>query len=261
NSVGLKVHPLRAEIQNDFNFNQYQLESLKQGNLIRADHLSLNGQKETYLFQLDPEINEIQRIRVTDIQFPASILGQELSSPHKEQLLQGKVVEVFSPRDQQLHLVRLDLLDSKGFGVDHPQYVQELTTLKVEDQKIVLGKDQSGNFYQSQTQDPLVWNPQITSQLKQMIEQHEIMVPVKPIQPADEKMYYARDLEGNYYQTADKHVFDTGKKSDWEPLDQQKGRLLEYGHNFSKEQLLTKELSVDRFTDRGADQPVRTIKR
>ena len=116
NSLAIKVHPHRAEIQNDFNLKPNEIEKLKVGDLVTGTKTSLNGEKEKYIFQLDKEINEIKSIRVNNINLPKSIMDVELTQKNKSDLLDGKSI-ILKNKEGDEKAVGIDLVSSKGFSV------------------------------------------------------------------------------------------------------------------------------------------------
>lgn len=134
NSLAIKVHPIRAEIKNEFGFKPEQLESLKAGGLIVATKTSQNGEKEPHIFQLDREINEIKSIRVNSVNIPNQIGNILISPRQKVELLEGKPVDLVS-KDGEVKTVAVDLLNNKGYSVlnENPnKLTNELTSDKLE---------------------------------------------------------------------------------------------------------------------------------
>ena len=123
NSLSIKVHPYRHEIQNDHNLDKEQLDRLKNGETVVAPKTSLNGEKENYIFQLDKQINEIRFLRVNDINIPKSLLGNEITPKQREDLLEGKTVELKT--QDGVKAVSVDLIGPKGFSVKEQEHKME----------------------------------------------------------------------------------------------------------------------------------------
>lgn len=115
NSLSLNVHPVRAQVKNDIGATPEELEKLKVGSLLVRDHVALNGERETYYFQLDPETKEILRARVRDFPVPGAINGVVLSPDQKEQLRQGHMLELRSKGGEETIRARVDLSEPRGF--------------------------------------------------------------------------------------------------------------------------------------------------
>lgn len=113
NSVGIKIHPYRKELQNEYGFSASEMGMLKKGEVLAKTKVSLNGEKEKYLFQLDQDINEIKSVRVKDIHIPKFIEGHELTRGQKEELRKGASVILAGEK-----IIRVDLLHANGYTVE-----------------------------------------------------------------------------------------------------------------------------------------------
>lgn len=114
NSLAVRVHPIRKEIQNEFGLSTKQIESLKAGELIVANKTSQNGEKEKHIFQLDREINEIKSVRVNSINISSQIENVQISTKQKSDLLEGKPVDLVN-KNGEIKSVAIDLVNIKGY--------------------------------------------------------------------------------------------------------------------------------------------------
>ncbi|UZR99608.1 DUF4099 domain-containing protein [Chondrinema litorale] len=114
NSIGVKVHPYRKEIKNEYNLTQNELTKLQNGELVVGTRVSMNGEKDKYIYQLDKEINEIKSIRVNNIKIPDQVNTILLSPDQKNALLEGKHVKV-TDKDNNGKTLAIDLINIKGF--------------------------------------------------------------------------------------------------------------------------------------------------
>ncbi|PVY38332.1 DUF4099 domain-containing protein [Pontibacter virosus] len=138
NTLSLLIHPIRREIQNEIGASKQELEKLQNGELLVKPFISLNGEKELYIFQLDKETNEILRVRVRDIQVPSAIRDIVLSTDQKEHLRQGGTLELYSKAKDQLISARLDLNEPKGLKIVEGQAsLKENHTLAVKETPVV----------------------------------------------------------------------------------------------------------------------------
>lgn len=115
NSLSLQVHPVRAQVKNDIGATPEELERLKKGELLIKDHTALNGEKEPHYIQLDRETNEILRARVRDFAVPTAIKEVVLGPDQREQLRQGRTIELKAKDGQELIRARVDLSQPRGF--------------------------------------------------------------------------------------------------------------------------------------------------
>lgn len=115
NSLSLRVHPVRAQIINDIGASDKEIAQLKQGDLLIREHTAKNGEREKHYFQLDPQTNEIVRARLRDFVVPNAIKDIVLSADQKEQLRQGKTIELTSKESKQMIHARVDLNEPRGF--------------------------------------------------------------------------------------------------------------------------------------------------
>ncbi|PRY09058.1 uncharacterized protein DUF3945 [Pontibacter ummariensis] len=114
-SVSIYVHPVRAQLKNDIGATAEELSHLKQGGLLVKDHTALNGEREPHFFQLDRDTNEILRARVRDFVVPSAIRDAVLSPDQKEQLRQGKMIELEAKGGKEVIRARVDLNEPRGF--------------------------------------------------------------------------------------------------------------------------------------------------
>ena len=192
-SIGLKVHPYRKEIQNEFNLNKEELSKLKAGELISKVHPSLNGVKEKYVFQLDPDINEIKKARIDDVKVPAKLDGLTLTNQERELLASGKRLTIKNSGEPE-KVVGISLINEKGYEA------YALTEKKLVRQDINL-EQKPGN---KEAKEVNVTDKQLTL--------------VMPKQEKDNKIY-ARDQEGNFYMKEPNNQVPFGKG--WSKLDDQ----------------------------------------
>ncbi len=101
--VNLKLHPIRREIQNDFDLKISDIEKLK-----KFGYLS----KYNQIYQLDRKTNEVLRVNLKDITIPKNINGIALSGKEIAQLKKGNVVKL---KDSNVE-IKLDLDNPKGFS-------------------------------------------------------------------------------------------------------------------------------------------------
>lgn len=114
NSLSLQVHPVRAQIKNDIGATPEEMERLKKGELLIKDHTALNGEKEPHYFQLDRETNEILRARVRDLAVPTAIKDVVLGPDQREQLRQGRTIELKAKGGAEKIHARVDLNEPRG---------------------------------------------------------------------------------------------------------------------------------------------------
>lgn len=137
NSVGIKVHPIRKEIQNDYNLKAADIKRLQDGKAIIKQQTSLNGEPGKYLFKLDQETNEIKSIRTSQINIPQKLHGANLTGAQKDDLLKGKEVVVQSKNITKV--VQIDLSKPKGYSVQEVPGVRR----EADPKKISKGKEEA----------------------------------------------------------------------------------------------------------------------
>ena len=125
-SLNLLVHPIRNELKNDDKLTNAQLETLKKGETLIAPKISMNGEKELYLFQLDRETNEIVKTRLNSITVPRYLMDMELTSQNRSDLLQGKTIKL-EDKLGKTHQVAIDLIDPKGYSIKSQDQKQQLS--------------------------------------------------------------------------------------------------------------------------------------
>lgn len=126
--MGIKVHPIRKEIQHDYNFKASDIERLQDGKAIIKQQTSLNGEPGKYLFKLDQETNEIKSIRISQINVPQKLHGADLTAAQKDDLLKGKEVLVQSKHNTKV--VQIDLSKPKGYSVQEVPGIRRETDPK-----------------------------------------------------------------------------------------------------------------------------------
>ncbi|SDM54673.1 Protein of unknown function [Catalinimonas alkaloidigena] len=247
-SLDLKVHPVRQQIQNDDQLGPKQLQQLQEGKLIVSERISLNGEKEKYLFQLDREINEIKKIRVADIQVPSS----KLSAQQQADLLEGKKIVINTHQGEKS--LRLDLINAKGYTLElmeQPRQVERKaaqvsreaspevqpfhTLYAGEKKEKLLGKDAEGQLYEGkQTGETVQWKP-AGPQAQAWVRENQIVIPFLPSTRTGQDTFYGKDLNGNYYVTEKREVASKGLKEGWLKIDRKEGMALETGEMQSLE--------------------------
>ncbi len=125
-SLNLMVHPIRKEIKNDDKLNDAQLETLKKGETLIAPKISMNGEKELYLFQLDHETNEIVKTRLNSISVPRYLMDVELTPQNRSDLLQGKTIKL-EDKFGKTHIVAIDLINPNGYSIKSQDQKQQLS--------------------------------------------------------------------------------------------------------------------------------------
>lgn len=143
NSVGIKVHPFRKELSNEFNLTSKELDRLKTGEAFAKQQISLNGEREKYLFQLDRDINEIKKIRVQDISIPNSIQGAKLNQTQKQDLLEGKSIVIDTEKNTKS--IRIDLTQPSGYSIQQTPAIEESSALTKE-RVVEKNKEESRNL-------------------------------------------------------------------------------------------------------------------
>lgn len=113
--VGIKIHPERKEVKNDYNFNAPEVERLRQGAVLTKIRTSPDGKQEKYLFALDRSINEIRSVRVKDVRVPNYLENTELSRAQKDDLRKGKAVALTPDK-----AIRVDLVHPAGYTLQLP---------------------------------------------------------------------------------------------------------------------------------------------
>jgi hypothetical protein len=124
NSLSLQVHPVRAQVKNDIGASPEELGQLRKGGILVRDHIALNGEREPHFFQLDRETNEILRARVRDFIVPSTIRDVVLSPDQKEQLRQGRTIELEAKGGAAVTRARVDLNEPRGFRTT-PEHLGE----------------------------------------------------------------------------------------------------------------------------------------
>ena len=91
--VELQIFPKRKEILNEFNLGEKELLRLKAGEAIKKNFIE-NGTKKNYYLQLDKTTKSILKVKSDEIHIPESIKNVVLGQRQKEQLKEGKAVEL-----------------------------------------------------------------------------------------------------------------------------------------------------------------------
>lgn len=128
-SLNLMIHPIRKEIKNDDQLSEAQLVNLKKGETIIAPKISMNGEKELYLFQLDRETNEVVKTRLNSISVPRYLMDIELTPQNKSDLLQGKTIRL-EDKYGKSHEVALDLIDPKGYAIKTSEQKHQMSIVR-----------------------------------------------------------------------------------------------------------------------------------
>lgn len=115
NTISLKVHPYRKEIENSFNLDKDQLKRVKKGDIIEISFEAKNGQEKKHLIQLDKAINELVGVLKDNVRPPSKVKDIVLSEEQKNQFAAGKRVTL-KGKHGELD-IQLDLNDRKGIKV------------------------------------------------------------------------------------------------------------------------------------------------
>ncbi|GJM64683.1 DUF4099 domain-containing protein [Persicobacter diffluens] len=134
--IGVKVHPVRAEIKNEYNLSPKQFERLKEGETVLHDTVR-DGKSSTYLLQADKQTNEVRFTEVLSVKIPDKIQGYVLQSAEKNMLKQGQKVE-FQNEKGERQSIKLDLIAPKGIKVD-PVVLSKDNSLK-QDQSFAVSR-------------------------------------------------------------------------------------------------------------------------
>lgn len=117
--IALMVIPQRKEIKNDLSLSKSDIAALKEGNLISK----ANEKGERTLMQLDKETNGIVSVKAKDLSIPNKIHGVQISPIQKEQLKNGKEINVnIAGKDR---VVKLDLNSPNGLYVEGQRFVNK----------------------------------------------------------------------------------------------------------------------------------------
>ncbi|GJM64639.1 DUF4099 domain-containing protein [Persicobacter diffluens] len=114
--IGIKVHPVRAEIKNDYSLSPKQYERLQSGETVIHDTLD-KGKSRTYLLQADKQTNEVRATELRTVKIPDKIQGYALKNEEKNMLKQGQRVE-FQNETGERQSIKLDLIAPKGIKVE-----------------------------------------------------------------------------------------------------------------------------------------------
>ncbi|MFL0137676.1 DUF4099 domain-containing protein [Tenacibaculum maritimum] len=123
NSVSLRVHPYRKEIENSYNLTKEELETLKAGKVVQKD-IVLVGKNEKVLYQLDKEINEIVKHNKAELQKNID-LKVPLSKEQKELISKGRTITIKGPNGKKGFDVKLNLNKKKGYSVSKRDFNKE----------------------------------------------------------------------------------------------------------------------------------------
>lgn len=114
-SLGVYVHPVRSQVKNDLGLSDQEVQRLKEGRVLLRDFAGRGGKAKAYFFQLDRETNEILRARAKDLVVPGAIKDVVLSHDQKEQLRQGRLIELTSRKSGVIQ-ARIDLNQPNGIA-------------------------------------------------------------------------------------------------------------------------------------------------
>lgn len=109
-STGLRVHPVRKDIENDMKLKDKEIERLKSGELI-----SKSVGNEKYIVQLDRETNELLKVKTKNIVIPTYIKDVELNNKQIEALKSGQSIQIGAGKDKVD--VKLDLNSPRGVNI------------------------------------------------------------------------------------------------------------------------------------------------
>ncbi|MFL0095990.1 DUF4099 domain-containing protein [Tenacibaculum maritimum] len=123
NSVSLRVHPYRKEIENSYNLTKEELKTLKAGKIVQKD-IVLVGKNEKVLYQLDKEINEIVKHNKAELQKNID-LKVPLSKEQKELISKGRTITIKGPNGKKGFDVKLNLNKKKGYSVSKRDFNKE----------------------------------------------------------------------------------------------------------------------------------------
>lgn len=138
-SLNLMIHPIRKVIQNDDQLSDAQLTELQKGELVVAPKISLNGEKELHLFQLDRETNEIIKTRLNSISAPRYLMDIELTPENKSILLQGKTIDL-EDRHGNIHKMSIDLIDPKGYTIKKQDQKEQVSISQTHEEESLAKK-------------------------------------------------------------------------------------------------------------------------
>lgn len=91
--VELRIFPRRKELMSNTGLSAKDVEKLKNGNAIKKE-MTEDGKKRGYYLQLDKETNTLLRIKSDEVNIPNSIRNVVLGREQKEQLREGKPIEL-----------------------------------------------------------------------------------------------------------------------------------------------------------------------
>jgi len=105
----LLLYPKRSEIKNDRELSKEEIKLLKTGEtLARTDK-----NNERVLLQVDRETNELVSVKLKDISIPDKINGETLSPMQKENLKNGKEIQLQNNKGEAI-TAKLDLNEKSG---------------------------------------------------------------------------------------------------------------------------------------------------
>lgn len=123
NSVSLKIHPFRKEINNDLGLSSSQLNQLKKGEIIEIQAEAKNKEMKKHFVQLDTSINELVSVLKENVKVPNKLDmdGEkiQLSNEQKEKIASGKEVSIKGK--DGVSKVKLDLNNNAGIRIDSPE--------------------------------------------------------------------------------------------------------------------------------------------
>lgn len=116
----LVVYPVRKELENTLGLSPYELERVRQGEVITKDVIT-DGRRFPEFVQLDPRTNSLVHIRVDrllieeELRNIESIKDIQLGSNQKDAIREGRPVEL-KVGDEKV-TVGVDLMEPEGFKV------------------------------------------------------------------------------------------------------------------------------------------------
>ena len=116
NKISIEVLPMHSRLQKDDSLKlwDHELERMRRGEVIRKDIYSDN-KKITMYAQLDNDTNTILKMRARDLVLPNALRGVELGQAQKDQIREGKPVEIDD--DGDIYTVGIDLRQPTGINI------------------------------------------------------------------------------------------------------------------------------------------------
>ena len=111
-AVALVLVPKRSEIKNDLGLTEKDIIDLKKGEVV--GHTNAKG--ERLLVQLDKDTNNLVSVRSNDISIPNKVVGQEITPIQREQLKNGKEIQI-KDSTSQIVFAKIDLNEKTGLSL------------------------------------------------------------------------------------------------------------------------------------------------